>query len=140
MDEIISKLNTAAITIGNGINDDPFLMFFGCFYLVLGLSCFFARHAWQEFAQLFVDNDALSLVLGIIILPISLSIIAFYWNWETIGSTILMVSGGLAFIKSVALLMRPSLIQRFVKREFVRKWLWLDGVSGIALGTAMLVL
>jgi len=127
-------------TISSHINNDPFLLFFGGFYLVLGFSCFFARQAWQDFAELFVDNDALSLVMGILILPISLSIIAFYWNWETIGSTILMVSGIFAFLKSVMLLMRPGFIQGFVKKEFVRKWLWLDGVSGIALGLAMLVL
>ena len=107
---------------------------------MLGFSCFFARQAWQEFAALFVDNDALSLVMGILILPISLSIIAFYNNWETIGSTVLMVVGILAFIKALALLMRPSLIQSFVKKDFVRKWLWLDGLSGILLGAAMLVL
>ena len=120
--------------------DDPFLLFFGSFYLTLGLSCFFARKAWQDFAQLFVDNDALSLVLGILILPISLSIIAFYWNWETLASNILMVVGILALLKAMALLMRPNFIQSFVKKEFVRKWLWLDGVSGIILGLAMLLL
>lgn len=128
-------------TVTNAINtNDPFLLFFGGFYLVLGFSCFFARQAWQDFAALFVDNDALSLVMGILILPISLSIIAFYNNWETIAATVLMVSGWFAFGKAVILLMRPSVIQGFVKKEFVRKWLWLDGVSGIAIGTVMLVL
>ena len=122
------------------INDDPFLLFFGSFYLVLGLSCFFARKPWEDFMALFVDNDALSLVMGILILPISLSIIAFYNNWETLASTILMVIGWLAFAKAVVLLMRPGLIQSFVKKDFVRKWLWLDGISGILLGAAMLVL
>ena len=122
------------------INTDPFLLFFGGFYLVLGFSCFFARDAWEEFAALFVDNDALSLVFGILILPIALSVIAFYNNWESLASIILMVVGWLAFFKSVVLIMRPSLIQHFVKKEFVRKWLWLDGLSGIALGVAMLVL
>lgn len=127
-------------TLSSYINHDPFLLFFGGFYLVLGFSCFFAREAWQDFAALFVDNDALSLVMGILILPISLSVIAFYWNWETIGSTVLMVSGIFAFVKAVILLMHPKFIQGFVKKEFVRKWLWLDGVSGISLGLAMLVL
>lgn len=128
-------------TITNAVNtEDPFLLFFGGFYLVLGLSCFFARQAWQEFAALFVDNDALSLVMGILVLPVSLSIIAFYNNWETIASTVLMVVGWLALAKAIALLMRPSLIQGFVKKEFVRKWLWLDGVSGILLGLSMLIL
>ena len=122
------------------LNTDPFLLFFGSFYLVLGFSCFFARKPWEEFLALFVDNDALSLVLGILILPISLSIIAFYNNWETLASTILMVIGYFAFLKALALLMRPSLIQGLVKKEFVRKWLWLDGISGILLGVALLVL
>jgi len=128
-------------TLINAVNtNDPFLLFFGSFYLVLGLSCFFARQAWEEFVALFVDNDALSLVMGILILPVSLSIIVFYWNWETLGSTILMAVGFLAFAKALMLLMRPSLLQGFVQKEFVRKWLWLDGVSGITLGLAMLVL
>ena len=128
-------------TISSQINtDDPFLLFFGGFYLVLGFSCFFARQAWEEFCALFVDNDALSLVMGIMILPISLSVVSFYQKWETIGSTVLMVVGILSFMKAVALLMRPSIIQNFVRKEFVRKWLWLDGVSGIVLGLVMLVL
>ena len=128
-------------TFTNAVNtEDPFLLFFGAFYFVLGLSCFFARKAWEDFVALFVDNDALSLVMGILILPVSLSIIVFYWNWETIGSNILMVVGFLALAKALMLLMRPSLIQGFVQKEFVRKWLWLDGVSGIILGTAMLIL
>ncbi|MGB0719647.1 MAG: hypothetical protein ACPGRX_04185, partial [Bdellovibrionales bacterium] len=93
------------------INTDPFLLFFGGFYLVLGLSCFFAREAWQEFAALFVKNDALSLIFGIMLLPISLSVIAFYNNWDGIASIILMVVGWLAFAKSLVLLLRPSLIQ-----------------------------
>ncbi|MCB9984050.1 MAG: hypothetical protein H6861_10370 [Rhodospirillales bacterium] len=120
--------------------DDPFLLFFGGFYLVLGLSCFFAREPWKEFAALFVDNDALSLVAGILVLPISLSIIAFYNNWESIASTVLMVIGYLAFAKAVVLLMRPGLIQTFVQKEFVRKWIWLDGISGVVLGLALLLL
>ena len=122
------------------INTDPFLLFFGSFYLVLGLSCFFARKPWEDFIALFVDNDALSLVMGILILPISLSIIAFYNNWDSLASTILMAIGWLALVKAMILLMRPSLIQGFLKKEFVRKWVWLDGISGILLGAAMLVL
>lgn len=128
------------MTITNFINTDPFLLFFGSFYLVLGLSCFFARKPWEEFAALFVNNDALSLVAGILVLPISLSIIAFYNNWDSLASTILMVIGYLAFLKALALLMRPGLIQAFVKKDFVAKWIWLDGISGVGLGLALLVL
>ena len=127
-------------TLVGFINTDPFLLFFGGFFLVLGFSCFFARKAWEEFLSLFVNNDALSLVMGILILPISLSIIAFYNNWETVASTVLMVTGWLAFIQAVILLMRPPIMQNFVKKEFVRKWLWLDGLSGIILGAVMLFL
>ncbi len=124
----------------NFLNTDPFLLFFGGFYLVLGVSCFFARKPWEEFIQLFVDNDALSLVMGILILPIALFIITFYNNWDTLASTILMVIGWLALAKALILLMRPSLIQGFLKKEFVNKWLWLDGISGILLGAALLLL
>lgn len=126
--------------IGNYINTDPFLLFFGSFYLILGLSCFFARKPWEEFIALFVDNDALSLVMGIVILPIALFIIVFYDNWETLSSIILMALGYIAFFKALALLMRPRIIQAYVRKEFVRKWLWLDGVSGIVLGAAILFL
>jgi len=122
------------------LNTDPFLLFFGTFYLVLGVSCFFARKPWEEFIALFVDNDALSLVMGILILPISLSIIAFYNSWDTLASIILMVIGWLALAKSLTLLMRPSIIQGLLKKEFVHKWLWLDGLSGILLGLALLLL
>lgn len=126
--------------IGEYINTDPFLLFFGSFYLILGLSCFFARKPWEEFIALFVDNDALSLVMGIVILPIGLFIIVFYNNWETLSSIILMALGYIAFFKALILLMRPRIIQAFVRKEFVRQWLWLDGMSGVALGLAILIL
>ena len=133
---MVELINTKLIHI----NTDPFLLFFGSFYLVLGLSCFFAKKPWEEFIKLFIEHDALSLVLGILTLPISLSIIAFYNNWETIPSIILMSLGYLVFFISVILLMFPKVVQNFLKREFVHKWLWLDGLSGMVLGVAMLVL
>ncbi|MCB1563976.1 MAG: hypothetical protein KDJ75_10415 [Alphaproteobacteria bacterium] len=126
--------------VGDYINTDPFLLFFGSFYLILGFSCFFARKPWEEFIALFVDNDALSLVMGIVILPIALFIIVFYDNWETLSSIVLMALGYIAFFKALILLMRPRIIQAYVRKEFVRKWLWLDGVSGIVLGAAILFL
>ena len=89
------------------ITDDQFLLFFGAFYLVLGASCFFAKQTWEDFIALFVDNDALSLVMGILILPIALFIIVFYDNWETLGSIVLMVIGYLALLKSLVLLANP---------------------------------
>lgn len=122
------------------LNTDPFLVFFGCFFVVIGLSAFMAEKSWNDFIDLFVENDALSLVMGIVILPISLFLIFFYNNWETLGSTVLTVTGYLMFIKALVLLLRPAIIQRALKMEFVRKWLWLDGISGVALGVAMLVL
>ena len=124
------------------INTEPFLLFFGGFYLVLGLSCFFAKKAWEDFIDLFIEHDALSLIMGILILPISLAIIAFYdnWDWDHLPSIILMVLGYLAFFKAVVLLVCPKIMQSFLKKEFVRKWIWLDGLSGIALGLGMLLL
>ncbi len=122
------------------INTDPFLLFFGSFYLVLGLSLFFATKPWKDFAILFIEHDSLNLVMGVLILPISLSIIVFYDNWETLASTILMVIGYLSFLKALVLLLRPSLMQGILKKDFVQKWIWLDGLSGIVLGAAMLVL
>lgn len=122
------------------LNTDPFLLFFGGFFLVLGLSCFFAKKAWEDFIALFVDNDALSLMFGILVLPVSLFIIVFYDNWSTLSSTVLMVIGYLGFLKALVLLLRPRMIQGLLKKEFVQKWLWLDGLSGIVLGLALLVL
>lgn len=122
------------------INTDPFLLFFGGFYLVLGLSCFLATKPWQDFIELFIKNDALSLIMGILVLPIALFIVVFYNNWDTLASTILMVIGYIAFLKALVLLLKPSLFQNFLKKDFVQKWLWLDGLSGMALGVAMLVL
>ena len=122
------------------INTDPFLVFFGSFYIVLGLSVFFARKPWQEFISLMIENDALSLILGILVLPIALFIVIFYNNWESLASIVLMVVGYIGFLKAVVLLLWPKIFQKFLKRDFVRKWLWLDGISGILLGLAMLVL
>ena len=122
------------------INTDPFLLFFGSFYIVLGLSVFLATKSWEDFMDIFIENKAVSLVLGILTLPIALFVMVFYDTWDTIGSIILMAIGYLMFIKALILLLRPSLFQNMLSKEFVRKWLWLDGLSGIALGAAMLIL
>lgn len=122
------------------LNTDPFLLFFGCFYIVLGFSAFLTAKSWNDFIDLFVQNDALSLVMGIFVLPISLFIIFFYNDWNTLGSTILMVLGYLSLLKAVVLLLKPSWMQGVLRNEFVRKWLWLDGISGVVLGVALLVL
>ncbi|MEM7651359.1 MAG: hypothetical protein AAF204_04675 [Pseudomonadota bacterium] len=122
------------------VNTDPFLLFFGSFYMVLGLSCFFAKEHWEDFIKLFVENDTLSLVMGIFLLPISLFIIVFYDNWETLASIVLMVMGYMGFLKSLVLLLRPKMFQKMLSKRFVQKWLWLDGLSGIAIGAAMVLL
>lgn len=122
------------------INTDPFLLFFGTFYLVLGLSILLAKPQWREFMNLFIKNDSLPLVLGFLSLPTSLFVIFFYDDWSTLASTVLMVLGYVGLIKALVLLLRPGWVQAWVSKDFVHKMLWLDGVSGIILGLAMLVL
>ncbi len=122
------------------INTDPFLIFFGTFYLVLGLSMFFASKHWHEFVKLFIENESLSLVLGVLSLPISLFIVVFYDDWSTLGSTILMVLGYIGLLKSFVLLLRPGWVQSFLGKGYIQRYLWLDGISGIVLGVAMLLL
>lgn len=126
------------------VNTDPFLIFFGSFYAVLGLSIFLATKHWHEFIALFVENDALSLVLGVLSLPISLFIVVFYNNWDSLASIILMVLGYVSLAKALILLLRPAWIQNFLKaglhKGYVQQYLWLDGLSGVVLGLAMLIL
>lgn len=122
------------------LNTDPFLLFFGTFYLVLGFSCFFAKQAWQDFADLFVENEALSLIMGIIVLPISLFIVVFYNDWSSLASTILMIIGYMALLKALVLLVKPCIMQAILRKDFVRKWIWLDGVAGMLLGLSLLFL
>ncbi len=136
MHEILSE---ALNNIGF-VNSEPFLLFFGSFYIVLGLSAFLSPKSWEDFIDLFIENDALSLMIGILVLPISLSIIFFFNDWDTLSSTIVMVIGYLLFLKALALLLCPSLLQFILKKNFVRKWLWLDGLSGIIIGIAILIL
>ena len=122
------------------INNDPFLLFFGSFYIVLGLSIFLAAKHWQDFIALFIQNESLSLILGILTLPISLFIVVFYNNWEGLAPTVLMVLGYIGLLKSLVLLLRPSLMQNFLNKGFIQKHLWVDGLSGVILGAALLLL
>lgn len=133
-------MNEIIEPIAQYLNEDPFLQFFGCFYIVIGLSAWLAPKSWEDFIDLFIENDTLSLIMGILVLPISLFIIFFYDNWDTLGSVILMMIGYLGLLKAIILLMRPGIVQSVLKKDFVRKWLWLDGLSGVALGFALLVL
>lgn len=124
----------------NVINADPFLLFFGTFYLVLGFSILLAMPQWKEFISVFVNNESLPLVFGVLTLPISLFVIVFYNNWTDLAPIILMVLGYMGLFKALVLLLRPKWVQSWVSNEFVGKWLWLDGVSGIILGASMLLL
>ncbi|MCK5284020.1 MAG: hypothetical protein KAJ86_00385, partial [Alphaproteobacteria bacterium] len=113
MHEILSE---ALNNIGF-VNSEPFLLFFGSFYIVLGLSAFLSPKSWEDFIDLFIENDALSLMIGILVLPISLSIIFFFNDWDTLSSTIVMVIGYLLFLKALALLLCPSLLQFILKKN-----------------------
>ncbi len=122
------------------VNHDDFLLFFGSFYIILGLSIFLAGKAWQEFINLFIKHDSISLVLGVFTLPIGLFIVVFYNNWDSLASTILMIMGYISIIKSLLLFLTPGCLQGFLARGYIQKYLWLDGLSGILLGLAMLIL
>jgi hypothetical protein len=122
----------------NVVNTDPFLLFFGGFYIVLGVSAFLAKDAWREVFRLFQENAALNLMMGVVLMPIALSIIVFYNNWDTLSSVVLMVLGCLTLIMAVLMLLCPKVVQSFLRRDFVQKWLWLDGLSGVVLGVTLL--
>ena len=122
------------------INTDPFLLFFGTFYTIIGLSMFFASKAWLDFIRLFIEHESISLILGIMTLPIALFIVFFYNDWSSLASTFLMVMGYTSLIKAMILLLRPSMLQDFLKKGYLKKYLWVDGLSGVVLGIAMLVL
>jgi hypothetical protein len=122
------------------INTDPFLVFFGSFYLVMGLSVFFARDAWKEFMVLFTQNDAVNLIMGIITLPISLFVVVFYNDWDGTASALLMVLGYLGLAKSFLLLLKPRMAQDLMKRFQNVKPFWLPGGIAILVGAALLVL
>lgn len=124
----------------NFINTDPFLVFFGSLYLVMGLSVFFARAAWEEFMALFAQNNAVNLIAGIITLPIALFIVVFYNDWNGTASIILMVIGYLGLLKSFLLLLQPSLAQSMVRKYQTMKPSWTQGCLAIAIGLALLIL
>ena len=78
--------------------------------------------------------------MGIIVLPIALFIVVFYNDWSSVASTVLMVIGYMALLKALILLVKPCIMQAILKRDFVRKWIWLDGIAGMLLGLALLFL
>jgi len=133
---------------GSFVNTDPFLLFFGAFYTILGLSILTSKKEWLDFIDLFINNRSMSIVLGVFTLPIALFIVVFYNNWDTPGSTILMITGStilmitgyLGLIKSLLLFLCPAHLQNFLNKGFIQKYLWVDGVSGILLGVGMLIL
>lgn len=133
-------MNEFVNIVSDHVASDPFLQFFGCFFIVLGASAWLSPKSWEDFIDLFIENDALSLIMGILTLPIALFIIFFYNDWSTLGSTVLMVIGYISLLKALALLVRPAIFQTVLKKDFVRKWLWLDGISGVLLGLALLLL
>ena len=122
------------------INQDPFLLFFGSFYIGLGLSIILSADIWREFIKLYTDNDSISLVMGIMTLPISLFIIVFFNSWDGNAASLLMIIGYIGFLKALALMLRPSLMQKVAECECYTKHLWSFGVLGVAIGGALLIL
>jgi|GEM_PF-1542253 len=122
------------------INNDQFLLFFGSFYVIIGLSLFLAGGTWREFIDLFIKHDAISFIFGVFTLPIGLFIVVFYDNWDGLASTILMIMGYISILKALLMFLYPSLLQKFLNKGYIHKYLWLDGLSGLILGVAMLVL
>lgn len=120
------------------VNTDPFLLFFGSFFVILGFSVFFAKKAWEDFLDIFSKYSAVPLIIGFMALPISLFIIFFYSDWSTMASTILMAIGYLVFVKSVVFMVFPAFVQGLVDKDAIIKPFWLRGVIAIVLGTALL--
>lgn len=122
------------------VNTDPFLLFFGSFFVILGFSVFFAKQAWEDFLDIFSKYSAVPLIIGFMALPVSLFIIFFFNNWETLASTVLMAIGYLVFVKSVVFMVFPEFVQGLVKKEALIKPFWLRGVIAVALGASLLIL
>ena len=123
------------------INTDPYLLFGGCFFLVMGLSIFFAGPAWQEYMSLLSKSKALLLIGGVVNLPIGLFILMFYNKWDGIAEVILMVVGILALIKSLALLAKPDMVQKLLSdKKLSLKPFWIHGVISLVVGIALIVL
>jgi len=128
-----------SIDLVNMVNTDPFLLFFGCFFFILGLSVFTTRECWEEYLDILRSNTGVCLMNGIFTLPIALFIIFFYDNWDWLAPGALMIVGYIGLLKALVMLLRPQIMQKFLKLNIVRKLLWLDGVSGMILGAILLL-
>lgn len=125
----------------NFLNTDPFLVLFGCMYLIVGASIFLKPVAWKEFCNLYIRSEPICLITGVVMLPLALYVVVFYNNWNGISSILLMGLAYWALIEAIVLLLRPSLIQNLLAEDkFILKPFWLHGVVSIVIGAALLVL
>ncbi len=123
------------------INTDPFLLFFGCFFLVMGISIFSSARAWQEYLTLLSKSKALLLVGGVMNLPIGLFIVTFYNNWNGLAETVLMAIGIMALIKAIVLLTKPDFMQKLlVHDKLTIKPFWVNGAISVVVGLILLLL
>lgn len=123
------------------INTDPFLLFFGTFFLVMGLSIFFAADAWKEYTKMLGENKALLLIGGVINLPVGLFIVMFYNSWDGLASSLLMIVGIISLLKAIALLTKPEQIQKLLRDgKLTLKPFWLQGLPALVIGAGLLVL
>lgn len=123
------------------VNNDPFLLFFGGFFLVMGVSIFFSKEAWEEYLDMLSKSKALLLIGGVINLPIGLFIVTFYNNWNGLAETVLMAVGILALVKSVILLTKPDYMQKLLATDKLTiKPFWMNGVAASVVGAILLVL
>lgn len=123
------------------MNSDPFLIFFGLFYIIIGLSNLIIPKAWDDFIAVFGKNETtISVATGLLMLPLGLFIVVFYNNWTGFASALLMVIGYIILIKACMLLSVPGLVQKMAEKKIMVPPVWLRGVFALAIGLALLLL
>lgn len=121
------------------ITDDPYLKFFGLFYLVAAASLMITPKSWHVLIERIAEDRGTCLLMGLITLMFSLVILVIHDDWESsTGHLILSIIGVLVFIKSLFYLLAPGIMQKMAGCSCMRSYLWFYGFIAASIGIILL--
>ena len=123
------------------INQDPILILFGLFCIVIGASVLIRPSEWKEFLSVYrLGSPVAMLITGCLDVVFGLMIVLFFSSWGTPAHGLLTVVGYMALIEGAIFLFFPNMMQKFVSSAFYEGFFKFGGPLSILIGLLFLFL
>lgn len=101
-----------------------FEVFYGVWFIVLGVSLFTAHHQWKKQIAFWLEHPEQYFVLAFVFLPIGVFTILLHNVWHG-AAVIVTLLGWIVTIKACLMFCMPSLLYRFVNTTWLKRKLFI---------------